>query len=351
MSVKVVTLPSGTVIRIRPYRTDDHDEVIRIFSSGMMGLVPSGVRQILQTSRPLQVFACAAPAATLIASPKRSSFLFKAAASLGAAAFVPCLVFALIRRTVKRYIFQSVDGPDLSNIETFYSTSGAGHGSAFWVAEIVEQGPVVTATPDTGLTVQQPPVVPRPASTASSQTSSGTANGEISNNLLTSSEPVTNPPAVPARLGAVERETWSKAQECQSISTNEQAGVITAEGRSSSTVLLPAEPDERQIREPAAGLVAGAVARLEAASSRSLTTSPRSIGPPAAALKAPLIWVNADDNPGTENQPCENTDLDSRVGPKSVPLPSVVAVPATPAGGAFSSSSRSFIAQRRGQQQ
>ncbi|GIL42394.1 hypothetical protein Vafri_374 [Volvox africanus] len=300
----------------------------------MMGLVPSGVRQILQTSRPLQVFACAAPAAALIASPKRSNFIFKATASLGAAAFVPCLVFALIRRTVKQYIFQSVSGPDLRNIETFYSTSGAGHGSAFWVAEIIEQGPVVTAAPDTALTAQQPSAVPRPASTASSQTSSLISNGEISNDLLISSEPATSPAAVPARLAApaaVECETGSTAQSAQAISTNEQAGVVTAEGRTSA-VLLSAEADERHIRELVAGMVAGAVARIEAASSRSPTTSPRRIAPPEAALKAPLICRNADDKPEAETKPCEDTELDSRMGPKSVPVPSAVTVLATPAG-------------------
>ncbi|GIL89636.1 hypothetical protein Vretifemale_17335 [Volvox reticuliferus] len=307
-----------------------------------MGLANDGVGQIFHTSRPLQVFACTAPAATLIATPMRSSFLFKAAAIFGAAAFMPCLVFVLLRRAMKRYIFQSVNSPDLSNIGKFYSTLGAGHGSAFWVAEIVEQGPAVTAIPDTALTAQQPLAVPRPASTASFQTPSLTANSVTANNLLNPSEPATSPAAIPALLIAVEPIAGTTAQSAKAMSTNEQGGVINAEGRSSSAAFLSAEADERRIRELVAGLVAAAVARIEAASSRSPTTSPRSIALPAAALKAPLVLVNSDDKPGAETKPCEATMLDSEMGPKSVPVPSALAAPATPAGGTFCNNSRVF---------
>ncbi len=48
-------MPKGATVRVRLYRPEDHDVVARIFSAGMMGLVPIGVEEIARGDKRLQV--------------------------------------------------------------------------------------------------------------------------------------------------------------------------------------------------------------------------------------------------------------------------------------------------------
>eukprot|EP00198_Chlamydomonas_reinhardtii_P005360 XP_001694696.1 predicted protein [Chlamydomonas reinhardtii] len=129
-------LPKGATIRVRLYRPDDHDAVCRIFSAGMMGLVLPGVEEITRGDKRLQAFAVAVPAVAMVLA-RRCSLLTKLGVGLLSTAAVPAAIYVLMRSLFAKYVKKSLHD-DLANIEGFYSTHGAGAGSAFWVAELVE---------------------------------------------------------------------------------------------------------------------------------------------------------------------------------------------------------------------
>ncbi|KAG2453972.1 hypothetical protein HYH02_001018 [Chlamydomonas schloesseri] len=129
-------LPKGATVRVRLYRPEDHDVVARIFSAGMMGLVPIGVEEIARGDKRLQAVAVAVPAVAL-ALARRCSMLTKLGVGLLSTAAVPAVIYVLVRSLFAKYVKKSLED-DLANIERFYSTHGAGAGSAFWVAELVE---------------------------------------------------------------------------------------------------------------------------------------------------------------------------------------------------------------------
>ncbi|EFJ51150.1 hypothetical protein VOLCADRAFT_87940 [Volvox carteri f. nagariensis] len=296
MGARTVTLKSGAVIRIRPYRPDDRDQVIRIFSQGMLGLAwPDGVGHVFNTTRLLRLMACAAPAAALLVTAKRSSFVLKAVMSLGGAAFAPCLAFGILKKALKQYVRKSINGPDLSDIETFYSAAGAGHGSAFWVAELLEpevpstapHGDAMSALPSLSLTpaaAGEPRLDQRSSSPefagASAATltvgpsSSAAVAGAENKDVLAQLAGSMAAPQSPVDM-LITQPVAGDGVSTDSISAKSTNG----HNINTATPAQPVDADEHQVRELVAGLVAAAVARIEGVQSPSQSPSPSLLSP------------------------------------------------------------------------
>ncbi|GLC35170.1 hypothetical protein PLESTB_000562000 [Pleodorina starrii] len=344
MTTRSVALPDGSVLRIRPYRPEDREDVLRIFSSGMLSLALGGTGYVLNNSRPLKVLSYALPAASLLVSRKRVGLLGGAVATVGAAALMPCLVFALLRQAMSKYVTQSITGVDLSDIESFYSTTGAGHGSAFWVAELIEPEPATTTPPSSAAAAPLPSRPSRTALAGGSLLQAVPDAPDAAPAPLPATAPTAGPaPSLTTAQPSREIAMGVRADRDGAVAASSRSGSAKANGSHISAVMEladGADAEERQIRALVSGLVAAAVGRIEAAASAcdaaARPTSPTSSLPSA---KEAISLACAGEEPQIENDAEEALEpagpVDGASQPEATKAPSVAAAaaPAVPAPG------------------
>eukprot|EP00668_Euglena_longa_P034013 GGOE01043725.1.p1 GENE.GGOE01043725.1~~GGOE01043725.1.p1 ORF type:complete len:250 (-),score=61.87 GGOE01043725.1:150-899(-) len=119
-------------IVVRPYTPADEATVHHIFSAGMMSIVTPLWRGMYRKRALLPILSCIPPAAVLLATRTVMHFSKWPLCLLSALA-VPSLLWLWVHHMLQRYIHMSLR-EDLKDIATFYSASGAGPGSMFWVA-------------------------------------------------------------------------------------------------------------------------------------------------------------------------------------------------------------------------
>lgn len=129
-------------VRIRRYEPRDREQVVAIFSTGMLGLIPALCWHVL-TAGGVAASAAAATAALMgaVGARAHAPWPVLGLAVAGGAVSVPIAAWLFARNAMRDYVRGSLQ-TDLRDISTFYSDTGAGPGSAFWVAERVDDGQV-----------------------------------------------------------------------------------------------------------------------------------------------------------------------------------------------------------------
>ncbi|PNH10045.1 N-acetyltransferase 14 [Tetrabaena socialis] len=243
-----------------------------------MGLLPASVEEVVSGSRGLQAALVAVPSfctAALLASSRGRGWSAAAGAAVAAVASAAILPLAIIlhnRRLFQAYVKQSLS-EDLSSIETFYGAAGAGRGSMFLVAELVEPG--IKPSPSQ-------PLLFRSASLAAF------GNGEVQMQPLP--VPATAAPAAAAPSEPVP--PLAPPPQAQQPVSAPAAAPAQAVGSpqpplASAAAMDPADEEDAEMRATVAGLVSRAVARIETAALEAAmaagdpaTSSPDDLGDP-----------------------------------------------------------------------
>lgn len=333
-----------------------------------------------------QAFAVAVPAVAMVLA-RRCSLLTKLGVGLLSTAAVPAAIYVLMRSLFAKYVKKSLHD-DLANIEGFYSTHGAGAGSAFWVAELVEPvagaaesgapgsatAPAYKRTSSTGLlsaplqsavtassAASAPQALQAPALTAAASSSATPAaqeptavpaqtsaqapagqDAEDGSPNATSDVAAASGQREPAAAPAVPTSVAATAQDEPEASSS---AAPDTSGAAASTASTEAEDPEAEARRVVAGLVASAVRRLEAAATMAAPSGsapPASPGPKAngasaagaSGLASPRAGSSAVKKPPAAAVPAPaappvQVASPAAAAPKPAPVP--VSVPAHPA--------------------